>query len=115
MDKQQKPKPIEERYRNIEDLTIEEARDILKDAELKKYNHVYDRGDRLDMDDRTSYGVIIPETAPDKLVEYIEEMGEGFYSYDYDSMNSVVIKVVQSLLIRVDQLESDVKALKEVK
>ncbi|MFU0790803.1 hypothetical protein [Virgibacillus proomii] len=107
--------PIEKRYRNIEDLTFEEAKRIMESAGYKTYNLVFDRGDELLINDKTSYGVLIPETAPEELLIVDEDMGSKFYTYDVGSMNSIVAKVVQVLLKRVEELEKEVRELKENK
>ncbi|NBJ71664.1 MULTISPECIES: hypothetical protein [Clostridia] len=104
--------PIEERYRNIEDLTFEEAKRILESAGYKTYNNVYDMGDEVLVDDKTSYGVLVPETAPEELLEVIKEEGSESYSFDTGSMNAIVAKVAQVLINRVEELEKEVAELK---
>ncbi|WP_121638868.1 hypothetical protein [Virgibacillus sp. Bac330] len=103
--------PIEKRYRNIEDLTFEEAKEILEKAGYKTYNRVFDRGDELLVDDKTSYGVLIPETTPEELL-IADDIDPKFYSFDTQSMNSIVAKVAQTLLQRVEELEKEVAELK---
>ncbi|AUJ24219.1 hypothetical protein [Virgibacillus dokdonensis] len=102
--------PIERRYRNIEDLTFNDAKGILESAGYKTYNNVYDMGDELEVDDKISYGVLIPETAPEELLE-VEEESE-FHSFDTGVMNAIVAKVAQVLLNRVETLEKEVTELK---
>ncbi|SHH91788.1 hypothetical protein [Virgibacillus chiguensis] len=104
--------PIERRYRNIEDLTFNDAKEILESADYKTYNNVYDMGDELEIDDKTSYGVLIPETAPEELLEVIKEEESEFYYFDTGSMNAIVAKVTQVLLNRVETLEKEVTELK---
>lgn len=87
-------------YIDVRDLTVEKAEKILREAGIKIYRIESGQGPDFD-----KYGMITPDTVPEELLH--EEMGG--YFYDNGSFFSIVARVVQDLLDRIEKLEKQTK------
>lgn len=95
-------------YVDIRDLSPERAKEIFNKADFKIFKRSYDRGGDEFVNDYDSYGVIIPDTAPDDLLRDIE----GEIGFDFDSFVYIVAGVVKDLSERVAKLEEENQNLK---
>ncbi|GIN71241.1 hypothetical protein J14TS2_17160 [Bacillus sp. J14TS2] len=95
-------------YVDIRNLSSERAWEIFNKADFKIYKQSFDIGDRVIVNDYDSYGVIIPDTAPDDLLRDIE----GEITFDFDSFVHVIGAVTKGLTERVVKLEEENQKLK---
>ena len=89
-------------YVDVRDLNVNDAYSILNKAGIKIYKMTFE--DKL-MSEYDSYGMIIPDTVPEEILE----KHEGNYSVQGDSSPSITIRVVQDLVDRVSILEDKAK------